>query len=65
MYNICSTPELPESNFCDGLEIKFTSPLGEKQAKSVALCFTFVYSDYKRLDTNSFVFHYHQLPHGA
>jgi len=28
IYSICSMPELFERNFCDGLEIKFTSPLG-------------------------------------
>jgi len=49
LYSICSTPELPERNFCDGLEEKFTSPLGWIQqagasvtaAKSVTPCFTF------------------------
>jgi len=46
---ICSTPELSERNVCDGLEIKFTSPLGEIQqiggsetsAKSATPCYTF------------------------
>jgi len=28
IYSICSMPELSERNFCDGLEMKFTSPLG-------------------------------------
>ena len=28
LYSTCSTPELLERNFCDGAEIKFTSPLG-------------------------------------
>jgi len=48
-YSICSTPELAERNFCDGLETKFTSPLGwiqqadasETAAKSVTPSFTF------------------------
>jgi len=31
MHSICSTPELSKRNFCDGLEIKFTSPLGQIQ----------------------------------
>jgi len=32
MHSICSTPELSEREiFCDGLEIKFTSLLGEIQ----------------------------------
>jgi len=28
IYSICSTPELSERNYCDGLEIKVISPLG-------------------------------------
>jgi len=49
-YGICSMPDrVIRDNFCDGLEMKFTSPLGEIQhagapetpAKSVAACFTF------------------------
>jgi len=58
MHIILSTPELPKRNFCDALQIKFTSPLGqiqqagisEKAEKSVTPCFTLI-SDYKRLDT--------------
>jgi len=50
MHGICSTPGLSKRNFCHGLEIKFTSPLGQIQqvvasetaAKSVAHCFTLV-----------------------
>jgi len=42
-------PALSERNFCDGLEMKFTSPLDgiqqagapETAAKSVTPCFTF------------------------
>jgi len=49
LYSICSTPELSERNLCDGLETKFTSPLGwmqqagasETAAKSVTPSFTF------------------------
>jgi len=60
MHSICSTPELSKRNFCDGLEIKFTSPLGQIQQagasetveKRVIPCFTLV-NDYKRLDTRS------------
>jgi len=41
-------PKLPGRNFCDGLEMKFTSPLGgiqqvgapETAAKSVTPCLT-------------------------
>jgi len=44
---ICSTPELPEKNFCDGLEMKRASPSGglqqagapETAALSVTPCF--------------------------
>jgi len=28
IYSICSMPELSEKNFFNGLEMKFTSPLG-------------------------------------
>jgi len=28
LYNVCKMPELPERNFCDGLEMNLTSPLG-------------------------------------
>ena len=61
----CTTIVAPgireERNFCDGLEIMFTSLLGEIQqagasetaGKSVTPCFTLV-SDYKRLDTMSY-----------
>ena len=28
IYSICSTPELSERNYCDGLEVKVISPLG-------------------------------------
>ena len=49
LYGTCSTPELSERNFCDRVEMKFTSPLGgihqagasETAAKSVTPCFTF------------------------
>ena len=46
IYGICSMPDLSERNFCNGLEMKFTSPLGviqqaETAAKSVTPCFTF------------------------
>jgi len=49
IYSICSTPKLSKRKFCDGLEIKFTSPLGEIQQagapetieKSVTPRFTF------------------------
>ena len=49
LYSICSTPELSERNFFDGLETKFTLPMGgiqqagapETAAKSVTLCFHF------------------------
>jgi len=58
MQSMCSIPELSKRNFCDGLEIKFTSPQGQIQQagaseaaeKSVIPCFTLVI-DYKRLDT--------------
>jgi len=44
---MCSTPEFPENNFCDGLEMKRASPLGgiqqagapETAAISVTPCF--------------------------
>jgi len=47
--SIFSMPELSAKNFCDGLEMKFASPLGGIQqagapdtaAKSVTPCFTF------------------------
>jgi len=47
--HICSMPELSDMDFCDDLEMKFTSPLGgiqhagspETTAKSVAPGFTF------------------------
>jgi len=33
LYSICSTPETSETNFCDGLQMNFTSPLrGIQQA---------------------------------
>ena len=65
--SICSTPELPERKFCDGLEIKFTSPLGEIQKAMVhqrqlrkALILALVsIRDYKLLDTYKFVFDYY------
>jgi len=49
LYSICSTAELSERNFCDGLEMKLASPLGwiqqagasETAAKIVTPCFTF------------------------
>jgi len=61
MHSICSTPELSESNFSNGLEIKFTSLLGaiqqagasETAGKSVTPCFTLV-NDYKQLATRSY-----------
>jgi len=45
-YTSCSTPEISEMNFCDGLEMKFAPPLGGVQqvgaaqpvAKSVISC---------------------------
>jgi len=48
LYSICCTPEISARNFCDGLELKFASPLGwiqqadasETAAKSVTPCFT-------------------------
>jgi len=60
MHSICSSPELSKRNFCDGLEIKFASPLGQIQRagasetvqKSVTSCFTLV-NDYKRIDARS------------
>jgi len=47
VYSFCSTAEISDINFCDGLEIKFTSPLcriqytgvPETVAKSGAPCF--------------------------
>jgi len=53
-------PELSERNFCDGLEIKFTSPLGEiqqvglKQQRKALLLVLLSVSDHKRLDTSSY-----------
>jgi len=49
LCSICSKPELSERNFCDGLEIKFTLPLGGIQQagapkiaeKNVTPCFTY------------------------
>jgi len=49
-YCICSTVGLTERNFCDGIEMKFTSPMGgilqasvsETAARSVTPCFTLV-----------------------
>jgi len=46
LYSICSTPEISERNFCDGLEANFAPPLGgmqqvdaaETAAKSVISC---------------------------
>jgi len=59
-----------QRNFCDGLEMKFTSPLGGIQqagaAKQLERAFLLVLlpvSDYKHV--YKFVFYYHQLPHGA
>jgi len=57
LYSICSTPEMSERNFCDGLKIKFTSPLGGIQqagapktaVKSVRLLVFIVVVDFKRL----------------
>ena len=36
MHVILSTPELSKRNFCDSLEIKFISPLGEIQQAGVS-----------------------------
>jgi len=49
IYSIFSMQEFSANNFCDGLEIKFASPLDgvqqagapETAAKSVTPCFTF------------------------
>ena len=49
LYSLCSTPEISERNFWDGLEMKFAPSLGEMQhvdaaetaAKSVISCFYF------------------------
>jgi len=35
IYSIFRMPELSEMNFCDGLEMKFTSPLGGIQQAGV------------------------------
>jgi len=50
LYSISNTPKLSESNFCYGLEMEFTSPLGwiqqagasETGAKSMVPSFIFL-----------------------
>jgi len=69
-YTVFVACQLYQKNFCDGLEMKFTSPLGviqqagapETAAKSVTPCFTF---GWLQARIYKFVFHYHQLSHGA
>jgi len=73
IYSICSTPEIWERKFCNGLGIKFTSPLGEiqkamahqRQLRNALILVIVSVREYKRLNTYEFVFHYYWLPHGA
>jgi len=62
---------LTKRNFCDGTEMKFTSPSGDIQqpggpetpAKSVTPCFTL--GQRSQALRYKFVFHYPELAHGA
>jgi len=63
-------PELLEMDFCDGLEMKFTSPFGgiqlhQKQLRKALLLVLLSVSGYLQARIYKFVFHYYQFPHAA
>jgi len=56
IYSICSMPRLLERNFCDGLNMAFTSPLGgvkqagsQKQLRKAVIVVSLSVSGYKRI----------------